>query len=206
MLDAALRAQKCGPRQLQVQDEWEWLLSEFAGQPSAQPLKPPAMPVLILQECSLLSNPCPMLMHVVHGATHQSHCVAAFHVECCWHWTESQSQAVHFTHAVMACAGFYGIRQTYTVLAHLRWAIKPENATVTAMCLDILGNELKPLKQAEAEGALLPQVTTSTAFASLLAYATGSQATMTCCPPHRGFALSVLPSLVQTDLSVCKEL
>ncbi|DBB16594.1 TPA: hypothetical protein ACH3X3_014851 [Trebouxia sp. C0006] len=83
VLDAALRAQKCGPRQLQVQDEWEWLLSEFAS--------------------------------------------------------------------------FYGIRQTYTVLAHLRWAIKPENATVTAMCLDILGNELKPLKQAEAEGALLPQ-------------------------------------------------
>ena len=36
VLDAALKAQKCGPRQLQVQDEWEWLLSEFAGQPSAQ--------------------------------------------------------------------------------------------------------------------------------------------------------------------------
>jgi len=74
---------------------------------------------------------------------------------------------VHFTHAVMACAGFYGIRQTYTVLAHLRWAIKPENATVSAMCLEILGNELKPLKQAEAEGALLPQVTTSAASATL---------------------------------------
>ena len=59
----------------------------------------------------------------------------------------------------MACAGFCGIRQTYTVLAHLRWAIKPENATVTAMCLEILGTELKPLKQAEAEGGLLPQVT-----------------------------------------------
>ena len=66
----------------------------------------------------------------------------------------------------MACAGFYGIRQTYTVLAHLRWAIKPENATVTAMCLEILCNELKPLKQAEAEGALLPQVTTSAASAT----------------------------------------
>ncbi len=66
----------------------------------------------------------------------------------------------------MACAGFYGIRQTYTVLAHLRWAIKPENATVTAMCLEILGNELKPLKQAEAEGALLPQVTTCAASAT----------------------------------------
>jgi len=83
-----------------------------------------------------------------------------------WHQTESQSLPVHFTPAVMACAGFYGIRQTYTVLAHLRWAIKPENATVTAMCLDILGNELKPLKQAEAEGALLPQVTTSSASAT----------------------------------------
>lgn len=61
-----------------------------------------------------------------------------------------QTEAAH--------AGFYGIRPTYTVLAHLRWAIKPENATVTAMCLEILGNELKPLKQAEVDGDLLPQV------------------------------------------------
>ena len=55
-------------------------------------------------------------------------------------------------------ADFYGIRQTYTVLAHLRWAIKQENATVTAECLEILGSELKPLKEAEANGGLLPQV------------------------------------------------
>ena len=31
VLDAALRAQKCGPSQLLVQGEWEWLLAEFAG-------------------------------------------------------------------------------------------------------------------------------------------------------------------------------
>jgi len=80
VLDAALRAQKCGPRQLQVQDEWEWLLSEFAGQPSAQQayaLKAPAIPVQILQECSLLAHPYPLLMHVAHEATHQIYCVAA---------------------------------------------------------------------------------------------------------------------------------
>lgn len=80
VLDAALRAQKCGPRQLQVQDEWEWLLSEFSGRPSAHQafaLKAPAIPVLILQECSLLSQPYPLLMHVEYAATHQTdtlHC------------------------------------------------------------------------------------------------------------------------------------
>lgn len=36
--------------------------------------------------------------------------------------------------------------------------MKPENATVTAECLEMLGQELKPLKQAEADGGLLPQV------------------------------------------------
>lgn len=55
-------------------------------------------------------------------------------------------------------ADFYGVRQTYTVLAHLRWAIKQENAAVTAECLEILGSELKPLKEAEANDGLLPQV------------------------------------------------
>ena len=84
VLDAALRAQKCGPRQLQVQDEWEWLLSEFAGHPSAQQayaLEAPALPVLIPQGCSLLSQTYPLLMHVVYEATHQTSCFAAFHVE-----------------------------------------------------------------------------------------------------------------------------
>ena len=31
VLDAALRAQNCGPHQLLVQGEWEWLLIQFAG-------------------------------------------------------------------------------------------------------------------------------------------------------------------------------
>lgn len=57
-------------------------------------------------------------------------------------------------------AEHYGIRETYTVLAHLRWAIKSENATVTAEWLELLGQELKPLKQAEADAGLLPQVDT----------------------------------------------
>ena len=31
-LDAALQAQNCGPRNLQVTGEWQWLLQGFAGQ------------------------------------------------------------------------------------------------------------------------------------------------------------------------------
>ena len=31
ILDAALQAQKCGSDKLQVEGEWEWLLTEFAG-------------------------------------------------------------------------------------------------------------------------------------------------------------------------------
>ncbi len=38
---------------------------------------------------------------------------------------------------------------------HMR---RPENATVTAYCMDLLGAELRPLKQAEAAGRLVPQV------------------------------------------------
>ncbi|KAL3142941.1 hypothetical protein ABBQ38_003227 [Trebouxia sp. C0009 RCD-2024] len=83
VLDAALQTQKCGPRNLLVTGDWEWLLNAFAD--------------------------------------------------------------------------FYGIRHTYTVLAHLRWAIKQENATVTAECLEMLSAALKPLKEAEANGGLLPQ-------------------------------------------------
>ncbi len=30
LLEAALEAQQCGPRRLQVTDQWEWLLTEFA--------------------------------------------------------------------------------------------------------------------------------------------------------------------------------
>ncbi|KAK9806759.1 hypothetical protein WJX72_001747 [[Myrmecia] bisecta] len=82
-LDAALRAQDCGPRRLAVTGEWKWLLAEFAN--------------------------------------------------------------------------VYGIRDSYAVLAHLRWMVKPENATVTAQCLELMGAELGPLKTGEAEGGLLPQ-------------------------------------------------
>ncbi len=60
-------------------------------------------------------------------------------------------------------AGVYGIRPSYCVLAHLRWAIQPENATATADCLELLGEKLRPLKEAEAAGELLPQVGVSTA-------------------------------------------
>lgn len=38
------------------------------------------------------------------------------------------------------------------------WACRNENATVTAYCLTLLDSELRPLKQCEAEGSLLPQV------------------------------------------------
>lgn len=31
VLDAALHTQKCGPRNLLVTGEWEWLLNGFAG-------------------------------------------------------------------------------------------------------------------------------------------------------------------------------
>ena len=31
-LDAALQAQDCGPHNLQVTGEWQWLLQGFAGQ------------------------------------------------------------------------------------------------------------------------------------------------------------------------------
>lgn len=66
--------------------------------------------------------------------------------------------AENSTGSPAAAADFYGIRHTYTVLAHLRWAIKQENATVTAECLEMLSGALKPLKEAEANGGLLPQV------------------------------------------------
>ena len=35
---------------------------------------------------------------------------------------------------------------------------RPENATVRAVCLELLGQKLGPLKQLEAAGSLLPQV------------------------------------------------
>ena len=35
---------------------------------------------------------------------------------------------------------------------------RPENATVRAACLELLGKQLGPLKQKEAAGSLLPQV------------------------------------------------
>lgn len=54
------------------------------------------------------------------------------------------------------------------MLAHLRWAIKPENATVTAECLELLGQELRSLKQAEADGGLLAQVHTAACTCPLL--------------------------------------
>ncbi|CAL8462927.1 g2461 [Coccomyxa elongata] len=82
-LHAALEAQGCGPRQLEVKGEWAWLLEEFA-------------------------------------AT-------------------------------------YGIRSSYTVLAHLLWAIRRENATVTAYCFSMLNSKLVGLKQEEVDGCLLPQ-------------------------------------------------
>ncbi|EIE27268.1 hypothetical protein COCSUDRAFT_55287 [Coccomyxa subellipsoidea C-169] len=50
-------------------------------------------------------------------------------------------------------AATYGIRSSYTTLAHLLW----ENATVTAYCFSMLNSKLVDLKQAEAEGCLLPQ-------------------------------------------------
>ena len=40
---------------------------------------------------------------------------------------------------------------------------RPENATVTAYCLSLLDAELRPLKRHEADGALLPQVSTDPA-------------------------------------------
>ncbi|KAK9868824.1 hypothetical protein WJX84_006782 [Apatococcus fuscideae] len=54
-------------------------------------------------------------------------------------------------------AAMYGIRETYTVLAHLRWVVRPENATSTAGCLELLGAELEPLKRAQADKGLLLQ-------------------------------------------------
>ena len=36
-LDAALRAQACGPRQLTVEGEWAWLLGAFAGTYGVRP-------------------------------------------------------------------------------------------------------------------------------------------------------------------------
>ena len=67
----------------------------------------------------------------------------------------------------------YGIRPSYCVLAHLRWAIQPENATATADCLELLGEKLRPLKEAEAAGELLPQVGLRTSTASQQAVSSG---------------------------------
>lgn len=36
-LDAALRAQGCGPRQLTVEGEWAWLLGAFSGTYGVRP-------------------------------------------------------------------------------------------------------------------------------------------------------------------------
>ena len=68
VLDAALRAQKCGPCQLQVQGDWEWLLSEFAGKAdTASASSFDSWDALSLGMLNgLLSQLCPHLAHISH--------------------------------------------------------------------------------------------------------------------------------------------
>jgi hypothetical protein len=73
LLAAALKAEGCGPRNLELFGPWKWLLQEFAA--------------------------------------------------------------------------VYGVRHHYTSLSYLKWVVRPENASVTALCFDVLLRELVPLKQ-----------------------------------------------------------
>lgn len=47
-------------------------------------------------------------------------------------------------------AAAYGVRHHYTSLSYLKWVVRPENATVTADCFEVLLRELVPLKQVGA--------------------------------------------------------
>ncbi len=51
-----------------------------------------------------------------------------------------------------------GIVDQVSIWSKERWVCRPENATVRAVCLELLGKQLGPLKQMEAAGSLLPQV------------------------------------------------
>ena len=77
------------------------------------------------------------------------------------HVTHHTTPNTHLTHTpqhnAQELAGTYGVRSSYTALAHLRWAVRRANATATAYCLDLLGSLLAPLKRSEAERDLLPQ-------------------------------------------------
>ena len=44
-------------------------------------------------------------------------------------------------------AAVYGVRHFYTSLSYLKWVVRPENASVTALCFNVLLRELVPLKQ-----------------------------------------------------------
>ena len=51
-------------------------------------------------------------------------------------------------------AGGYGVRPLYTALSYLRWVVRPDVATVTADCFDVVLRELGPLKAAQHSAAL----------------------------------------------------
>lgn len=177
VLDAALHTQKCGPRNLLVTGEWEWLLNGFAGDCLQQPHCDPqpqtsasfpkqSVTLYLLASYTQLAfraqTHMPFVMSVMCACQklYQSFTVLAAVLNQSCLVCDLQLLNTRQHTSLVDAADFYGIRQTYTVLAHLRWAIKQENATVTAECLEILSSELKPLKEAEANGGLLPQVLT----------------------------------------------
>ncbi|KAK9805114.1 hypothetical protein WJX73_010312 [Symbiochloris irregularis] len=64
-----------------------------------------------------------------------------------WKWLLAQFASAH------------GIRPSYAVLTHMRWVMRPENATATADCLKLLCTSLGPLEKMQTEGTLLQQET-----------------------------------------------
>lgn len=51
----------------------------------------------------------------------------------------------------------YGVPQAYTALTYLLWAMKPQHATPTADCFEMLLREMAPMRVAADEGKLQPQ-------------------------------------------------
>ena len=117
----------------------------------------------------------------------------------------------HWAWLLRAFAASYGVRPTYTSLAHAAWIVRPANATATAYCLTTLKSLLAPLVEAgdtlpPAERALLASVETgATALvaATLEAYHCLSEDAPTGVTDGGAAAPVVPPPALQPAVELC---
>ena len=117
----------------------------------------------------------------------------------------------HWAWLLRAFAQSYGVRPTYTSLAHAAWIVQPSNATATAYCLTTLKSLLAPLVEAgdtlpPAERALLAAVETdATALvaATLEAYHCLSEDAPTGVTEGGAAAPVVPPPALQPAVELC---